>query len=278
MVPDRVFQGSNGRKIRGWRKLAGASWGPPKDPQFFGELEIDAGALVAFLQEERARTGAHVTLTHLVGKALAYGLTCVPELNVRITRRKVYPRESVDIFFIVATENGEELTGVKVADVDAQPVADIAAELDARVRSLGTGRDEDFGRSKALMTRLPLPVLRIGLRVAAWATSDRNLDLARLGMRRQAFGSAMVTSVGMWGVGRAFSPLAPYYKVPLLVLVGAVTDRPVAVRGEIVVRPMLTVTATFDHRYADGSHASRLANAVREYCSRPADFDHIQQV
>ncbi|AEF40569.1 2-oxo acid dehydrogenase subunit E2 [Hoyosella subflava] len=278
MVPDRVFRRTNGRKLRGWRKLAGASWGPPKDPQFFGELEIDAAALVAFLQAERARTGAHVTLTHLVGKALAYGLACVPELNVRITRRRAYPRESVDIFFIVATENGEELTGVKVGDVDARPVADVAAELDARVRSLGSGVDEDFGRSKALMTRLPLPVLRIALRVAAWATSDRNFKLTRFGMQRQAFGSAMVTSVGMWGVGRAFSPLAPYYKVPLLVLVGAVTDRPVAVGGEVVVRPMLTVTATFDHRYADGSHASRLAAAVRDYCSRPEELDHGRQL
>ncbi len=41
-------------------------------------------------------------------------------------------------------------------------------------------------------------------------------------MPRQAFGGAMITSVGMWGIGHAYSPLAHYYRVPLLVLVGAV--------------------------------------------------------
>src|ERR1022692_3406703 len=50
---------------------------------------------------------------------------------------------------------------------------------------------------------------------------------------------------------------------PLLVLVGAVRRQPVAVADEVVVRPVLTLTATFDHRYADGFHAARFAGAVR---------------
>ena len=50
-------------------------------------------------------------------------------------------------------------------------------------------------------------------------------------MPRQAFGGAMVTSVGMFGVTRAYSPLAAYYKIPALVLVGAVTPRPVPSPG-----------------------------------------------
>lgn len=82
----------------------------------------------------------------------------------------------------------------------------------------------------------------------------------------------MITSVGMWGVSKGYSPLAPYYRVPVLVLVGAVTDRPVAVDGAVVVRPMLTLTATFDHRYADGMHAARFADAVRSFLSDPATF------
>ena len=48
---------------------------------------------------------------------------------------------------------------------------------------------------------------------------------------------------------------------------------PVAVAGQVVVRPMLTLTATFDHRYADGFHAAQFARAVREYCENPAAFD-----
>ena len=50
-------------------------------------------------------------------------------------------------------------------------------------------------------------------------------------------------------------------------------QRPVAVSGEVVIRPMLTLTATFDHRYADGFQAARFARAVQEYCANPAAFE-----
>jgi pyruvate dehydrogenase E2 component (dihydrolipoamide acetyltransferase) len=120
---------------------------------------------------------------------------------------------------------------------------------------------------------LPPWLLRPTMNLSAWLTSDLNLDLPALGVRRQAFGSAMITSVGMWGISRAYSPLASYYRVPVLVLVGAVTQKPVAVAGQVVVRPMLTLTATFDHRYADGFQAARFAHAVAEYCADPAAFE-----
>lgn len=83
----------------------------------------------------------------------------------------------------------------------------------------------------------------------------------------------MITSVGMWGVRRAFSPLAAYYRVPVLVLVGSVEQRAVVVDGEVVARPILGVTATFDHRYVDGSQAVRFAAAAREYCAKPSTFE-----
>ncbi|PXY22631.1 2-oxo acid dehydrogenase subunit E2 [Prauserella muralis] len=260
-------------RLRGWRKLAGATWTAPKDPQFYGELELDAAGLLDYVDTARSRSGVHLTVTHLVGRAVAVGLAEVPALAVRLSRGRAWPRESIDVFFIVATGDGEELTGVKVDRANRKSAIAIARELHDRVAAIGRGDDADFGRSKALLERLPAPLMRLALRGAAWLTSGLNLDLSRAGMPRQAFGSAMITSVGMWGVERAFSPLAPYYRVPLLVLVGAVTQRPVVRDGEVVVRPMLTLTATFDHRYADGAHAARFAAAIRRYCADPAAFE-----
>ena len=75
------------------------------------------------------------------------------------------------------------------------------------------------------------------LRTAAWLTSDLNQDLTRLGMPCQAFGGAVITSVGGWGITRAYSPLAHYYRVPLLVLVGAIRPQPVAVADAVAGRP-----------------------------------------
>jgi 2-oxoacid dehydrogenase/acyltransferase catalytic subunit len=263
------------QRVRGWRKLAGSTWGRPMDPQFFGDLELDAGPLLSYQAEARRSADVHMTLTHLVGKAVAYGLAEVPELRIRLAHGREYERDSVDVFFIVAAEGGQELTGVKVHGADRKSAIDIATEVQARCAAIGAGNDPELGRGKALLTMLPPRLLRIALRLGGWLTSDLNLDLQRLGMPRQAFGGAMITSVGMWGIEHAYSPLAPYYRVPVLVLVGAVRKAPAVSGDEVVVRPMLTITATFDHRYVDGFHAAKFAEAVRRYCAAPASFEQL---
>jgi pyruvate dehydrogenase E2 component (dihydrolipoamide acetyltransferase) len=256
-----------------WRKLAGAMWGEPASPQFFGDLELDAAPLLDFQDQVRRTTGVHLTLTHLVGKAVAHGLHEVPELSVRIAHGKQYPRESVDVFFIVTAEGGKELTGIKVVDADEKPVVDIATELTARLSAIDAGEDPELGRTKTMLATIPPRLLGLGMRLSAWLTSDLNLDLPRLGLPRQAFGGAMVTSVGMWGVKHAYSPLSPMYRLPVLVLVGAAEQRPVVVDGQVVARPMLTLTATFDHRYVDGLQAARFGDAIRAYCADPAAYE-----
>ncbi len=261
------------RRVRGWRKLAGSTWGRPMDPQFFGDLELDAGPLLSYIADVRQAAGVHVTLTHLIGRAVAHGLAEVPELRVRLARGREHDRDSVDVFFIVTTESGQELTGVKIQDADRKSAVEIADELNRRCRAIDAGQDAELGRGKALLTMLPPGLLRLSLRLGAWLTSDLNLDLSRLGMPRQAFGGAMITSVGMWGIGHAYSPLAHYYRVPVLVLVGAVRKAPTVADDKLVIRPILTVTATFDHRYVDGFHAAKFADAVRSYCEKPSSFE-----
>ncbi|TMS00289.1 2-oxo acid dehydrogenase [Nonomuraea basaltis] len=230
---------------RSWRRLAMAGWGPPRDPQFYGEFELDARPLLAHIDAVRRDTGVHVTMTQFVGRAVAHALAAVPKLRVRLVRGCLRARESVDVFFIVTTGEGDELTGIKVRDADRKSAAEIAAELQDRRSSLQAGVDPDLGRGKALMARMLWWLLRHVLAISAWLTSDLNLDLRRISLPRQAFGGAMVTSVGMWGITRAYSPLAAYYRVPLLVLVGAVRPQPVAEDSEVVRTPGTAVDRDF---------------------------------
>lgn len=183
-------------KARGWRKIATATWGHPNDPQIYGDLELDAGELLAFVEELRRSTGVHVTVTHLVGKALASALAEHPELNTRLVGGRFIPRESVDIFFIVSTEGGKDLSGVKVVNADRKHVVEIANELAARVARVRTGDDAELGKGKSLLDATPTWLLGPVLRLGTWLTADRNVDLKRFGLPRQAFGSAMVSSVG----------------------------------------------------------------------------------
>ncbi len=111
------------------------------------------------------------------------------------------------------------------------------------------------------------------MRFSAWVSGDRNRSIKALGVKASPFGSAMVTSIGMFGIPQGFAPLARFYKMPLLVLVGEITDKPVAVDGQVVIRPVLPLTATIDHRYADGWHISQLIKPFKAYMNDPMLFE-----
>ncbi|HEU4449835.1 MAG TPA: 2-oxo acid dehydrogenase subunit E2 [Gaiellaceae bacterium] len=256
-------------RAQGWRKVASATWREPLDPQVYGDLEVDAGELVAFVEDARASTGVHVTVTHLVGRAVAHALGENPDLNVSRRGGRFVPRESVDVFFVVAVDGGRDLSGVKVRTADRKSAVEIAEELSARAARIRSGDGAEVGGPRRLLAALPLPALRLALGLTTWLTADRDVDLRRFGLPRQPFGSALVTSVGMLGVQHAYAPLSPLYRVPFLALVSEVTERAVVRAGDVVARPMLTVSATMDHRYLDGAHAARLARSVRGYLEDP---------
>lgn len=259
-------------RVTGWRRIASAMWHAPDDPQIFGALELDAAPTLAFI--ERARAAGHrLTPTHLVGRALAHTLVAVPDLNVRIRRGRARPRRSVDVFFITAVSGGHDLSGVKIEGVPAKSVYDVAVELAGRARAMKSGTDKDFARTKRLMDALPPRLLRGALRLTALVTEDLDLDVPALALHRAPFGSAMVTSVGMFGLPHGFAPLAWMYDVPVLILVGEIAARPVVVDGAVVARQVLPITATIDHRYVDGWHVARAMAAFREYLADPARFE-----
>jgi 2-oxoacid dehydrogenase/acyltransferase catalytic subunit len=261
------------RSVDAWRKIALASWTTPVDPQIFGDIEVDAEALMAHLQAERERSGVHVTVTHVVGKALAHALATNPDVNVRLRRGRFVPRETVDVFFVVSVADGKELSGAKVTSADRKPVVEIARELERRVERLRAGEEAELGSSKRLLGSTPPWLLRRLLRFATWLVADRGVSLKRFGLPNDAFGSAIVSSVSTFGAERAYGPLNPWYRVPVLVLVSEVKQRAVVVDGEIVARPMLTLAATLDHRYLDGAHAGRLVRSARAYLEDPAAFE-----
>jgi pyruvate dehydrogenase E2 component (dihydrolipoamide acetyltransferase) len=260
-------------KIGGWRKITTATWGHPSDPQIYGDMHVDAAGVLDFISAARERTGTPLTVTHVVGKAVGYALGENPDLNVRLYRSSFIQRDTVDVFFIVSMGEGQELSGVKIERADEKSVIEIATELGSRARRVRDEEDVEFGKTKSMLARTPVRLLKPMLRLSAWLAQDLDLDLKKYGLPRQAFGSAMVTSVGMFGIEHAYAPLSPYYRVPFIVLVGEVSDRPAVVDGQVVPRPMFTIAATLDHRYLDGFHAARLMRSAQDYLADPQKFE-----
>jgi pyruvate dehydrogenase E2 component (dihydrolipoamide acetyltransferase) len=81
-------------------------------------------------------------------------------------------------------------------------------------------------------------------------------------------GTFTISNLGMFRVESFTAVLNPPQAA--IVAVGATEERPVAVDGELVVRPMLTLTATFDHRAVDGAPAADFLQTVKQLLEEPA--------
>ena len=249
-----------------WRRLALATWRAPDNPTVYGTIELDVSEALALIERLRAEEGVHVTLTHLVAKALARGIAANPDGNGLIIGPRVYARESVDIFLQVASEDGRDLSGVKLCAVDRMSIREIARQLNERAERVRNRQDREVERSKASLARIPDRLLAPAMRLVGFLTYNLGLDLSALGVAYDQFGSAMVTSIGAVdaGLGMALAPIVPFSHVPIIVLVNNVQRRPIAVDDQIVIRPMVTLGCTFDHRFIDGVMGARIARVLRD--------------
>jgi pyruvate dehydrogenase E2 component (dihydrolipoamide acetyltransferase) len=238
------------------------AWGHPSDPSVYGSLDIDATAALEAIRMLRAKSGARITITHVVGRAVALAIRERPEINAIVRFGSLHRRETVDIFFQIAFEGGENLNGQKIERADEKDLVTIAGELEAAARAVREKKAEGV-RAASRFSKMPPSLTGLAMRAGAFATYDLGLDLSRFGVPFDGFGSAMVTNVGSFGLTSGFAPLVPMSRCPLLLLVGEVHDKPVARGGEVVVRPILPIGATFDHRLIDGYHAGKLATRFR---------------
>lgn len=254
-----------------WRQLAMHTWRPPRDPTVYGTIDIDVSGATGWLDQQRRESGVKVTLTHLVGKAVALAIAERPEVNAVVRRRRhLYVRDTIDVFFQVAFEGGENLSGAKVDRCNEKSVVEIARELRDRAERIRAHQEKEIAEGRDRIGRLPSFLRRPALDLASWLSYDLGLDLRRVGIPYDQFGSAMVTNVGMFGLPSGFAPLVPFARTPILITVGAVQARPVAVEDRVEVRPMLTIGATFDHRVLDGYQAGKLASRFRAVMEDPA--------
>jgi pyruvate/2-oxoglutarate dehydrogenase complex dihydrolipoamide acyltransferase (E2) component len=254
-----------------FRKIAASMWGRPSDPSIYGFVDIDVTDTLAFIEQHRERTGQRLTITHVVAQAVARAFADNPDLNAKVRfGGRIEERETVDLVISVARDNGRDLSAARVDAAETLPLEGLVAQVDAQIDRTRRGQDEDYERSRSLLGRLPFFCLRPLLWLTDLVSNELHLHLPRLGMPRDPFGTAVITNVGMFGIDTAFAPFVPLGRSPLLLLVTAVKERPVARDGEVFARPVLRLCATFDHRVIDGAAAGRLARAITKLVQDPA--------
>ena len=89
----------------------------------------------------------------------------------------------------------------------------------------------------------------------------------QLGLDELKGGSCTITNLGP--LGGIFA--TPIINVPELAIVGlhAIKERPEVVDGEIVIRKMMYLSVSFDHRYIDGAEGARFMSDMVRLVSEP---------
>lgn len=80
-------------------------------------------------------------------------------------------------------------------------------------------------------------------------------------------GTFTITNLGVYEID-AFSPLINPPECGILG-VGRIYEKPVGVNGQIVLRSMMALSLSFDHRLVDGAPAARFLQRVKQYIEQP---------
>ncbi len=270
-------------QISSFRKLAIGTWRVAYDPTVYGTLTIRMEKAVDYIQQFRRKTGRHLTVTHLVTKAVAEALKRCPDANAILRFNRIYLRKHVNIsVLVVQTDEGSgkvDLTAAKIADCDKKSLVDIADELDRAVKKARSREDKALEKGKNTIQLIPYMFMNVFLKVIAFLMYTLNIDPQLFGMPRDAFGSVTITNVGSLGLDVAYVPLVPYTHVPIFVAPGEVKDVPVVEDGKVVPGKIMNVSASFDHRFIDGYHAGVLSKTLRTMLEDPfASFDDLREL
>ncbi len=174
-----------------------------------------------------------------------------------------------------------EATGAKLTYTDliaaavvraliAQPLLNATLENDTVHVHPGV----QLGIAVALDEGLTVPVVRDAhaltlpeLSLAIQETANRARK-GQLPAEAYANGTFTITNLGQFGVD-SFDPIINPPQVAILG-VGSIRDQIVPVNGLPAVRPIMTLTVTFDHRATDGAPAARFLAEVKALLENPA--------
>lgn len=80
-------------------------------------------------------------------------------------------------------------------------------------------------------------------------------------------GTFTITNLGMFGVEAFIAIINP--KQAAILAIGRIADEPQVVNGQIAIKPIVTLSLSFDHRIVDGAPASQFLNRIKQILESP---------
>lgn len=260
-----------------WRVTAAAIYTTPTDSRVYGTLEIDVTDAKSYIDGKR-NAGIKLTMTHLVtavvSRAVAFD---VPEINCFIRRGRVIGRTHVDAMVPVAMDDAAGVTSVIIEDAHARTVSAIAEEIRKKARTARSGIESKAARNKYLLNRIPWPLRRPVFLLLKWITVDLGFEIRSLGLSAHSFGSFVISDIGSHGLKTGMTGLMPAAKIPAVIVLGKIEEKPVVRKDKIVIRTMLPLTGTFDHRILDAAQIGKLARGIKRNFRKVEWLDEVPE-
>ena len=241
---------------------------------------------------ERAAAGAPAVPVGGQTPAVAGTVERVPLTSVRRTiARRLTEAWQIPVFQLVASADMSRVNGLleRLREDDAGPrvtVTDVLTKACAaalmRHREVNAQWSDDaillfptanIGIAVAAPQGLVVPVIknaeRLHLAEIAAARSDVVTRARENKLRQEDLdgGTFTISNLGMYRVERFTAVLNPPQAA--IVAVGAIEDAVVPIADEVVVRPLMTLSATFDHRTVDGAPAANFLQTLKELLEEP---------
>lgn len=260
-----------------WRVTSAAIYTTPTDSRVYGTLDIDVTDAKRFIDRKREE-GVKLTMVHMTTAVLARAMAFdAPEMNCFIRRGAVVGRERLDVMVPVQVGGDAGVTPVIVRDAHARRVSDIADEIREKAARSRAGNEIKAAQNKYVLNRIPWPLRRPIFRVLKWITVDMGVEIRSLGLSAHSFGSFVVSDIGSFGLNTGMTALMPAAKIPCVIVLGKIEQKPVVRKGEIVIRTVLPLTGTFDHRIVDGAQIGKLARGIKRGFRKPEWLDEVPE-
>jgi pyruvate dehydrogenase E2 component (dihydrolipoamide acetyltransferase) len=198
-----------------------------------GEIDVtELKQLRATLVKQEETIGARITYTDILVLAAAKVLKEFPIVNASLIENEIKLWEDINIGVAVALVGGTDggLIVPVVKNADKKSLVEINQELKVLVEQARIGK---------LMPD----------------------DLTG--------GTFTITNLGAFGGGYGFGTPIINQPESAIIGTGSIVDRPVVREGQIVIRPIMTYSFTFDHRVIDGAPATMFLVRLTEVLENP---------
>jgi pyruvate dehydrogenase E2 component (dihydrolipoamide acetyltransferase) len=137
-------------------------------------------------------------------------------------------------------------------------------------------QDINIGIAVAIEEGLIVPVIHAADLASIGEITARRKDLVERAQNRKlrpadiADGTFTISNLGMFNVD-AFQAIVNGPQAAILA-VGRIADRVVPVEGQVVIRPMMVMTLSFDHRVVDGARGAKFLDELANLIEHPLNL------